>query len=120
MESRVGRQACLVEVGVEALDKGNFVWGLVRQVIPAVSRIVVDAERGTLAISIDVTGCDKVSIRIDEAVVSYGERVVGHGVGNRSMGRMSGCLTRCTPVTHLQTLMMRYRPLRSRAASSPR
>jgi len=84
MESRVGRQACLVEVGVEALDKGNFVWGLVRQVIPAVSRIVVDAERGTLAISIDVTGCDKVSIRIDEAVVSYGERVVGHGVGNRS------------------------------------
>lgn len=29
-EGRVGRQTCLVDVGVKALDKGDFVWGLVR------------------------------------------------------------------------------------------
>lgn len=56
MEGRVGRQACLVDVGVEALDKGNFVRGLVGQVIPLVSRIVLDAERGTLPMSINVAG----------------------------------------------------------------
>lgn len=50
------RQACLVDVRVEALDKGNFVWGLVGQVIPLVPSIVLDAEGGTFVMSIDVTG----------------------------------------------------------------
>jgi len=55
MEGRVGRQTCLVDIRVEALDKGNFVRGLVRQVIPFVSGVVLDAEGGALAISIDET-----------------------------------------------------------------
>ena len=120
MESRVRRQTCLVDVGVEALDEGHFVWGLVRQVIPLVSRIVLDAERGTLAMSINVAGCYEVFIGIDGAVVRYRERVVGHGVGNRSRRPVSGCLMKCSPATHLQTLIIRYRPFRSRSASSPR
>lgn len=119
-EGRVGCQTCLVDVGVEALDKGNFVWGLVRQVIPFVSGIVLDAEGGTLAMSIYMTGRDEVLIGIDGAVVSYGERVVCHGVTNRSRECMSGCPVRYVPAAHLQTLMIRYRPLRSRSASCPR
>lgn len=119
-ESRMGGQACLVDVGVEALDKGNFVWCLVGQVIPFVSGIVPDAKGGTLAISINVTGWNEVCIGIDGTIVRYGKRFVCHGVGNGSRKRMSGYLVRRGYGTYLQTLMMRYRPLRSLSASSPR
>jgi hypothetical protein len=54
LERRVRRQARLIDVRVEALDKSDFVWGLVGQVVPLVSGIVFDAERGAFAMGVDV------------------------------------------------------------------
>lgn len=55
MEGRVGRQKCLVDIGVEALDNDNFVRGLARQIIPFVHGVILDAGSGALAIGINET-----------------------------------------------------------------
>jgi len=77
-------QTCLVDIRIEALDKRDFVRGLVSQVVPLVFRSVLDTEGSTLAISVDVASRDEVFVGIDGAVVTYGEWFVGHGVSDRS------------------------------------
>ena len=78
------RQPRLVDVRVEALDEGDFVWSLVRQIVPLMTGIVLDAEGRTFTVRVDVASGHEICLRIDGAVVRNGERVVCNRVANGS------------------------------------
>ena len=82
-ECGVWGQPGLAIVCVEALDQDDLFWCLVTKVVPAVLRVVLDAERRALAVTVDVPSGDEVNIRFDRTPISDSERVMSDGVLDR-------------------------------------
>lgn len=76
-------QPGLAIVCVEALDQDDLFWRLVTEVVPAVPRVVLDAECRALAVTVDVPGGDEVNVRFDRTPISNSERVMSDGVLDR-------------------------------------
>lgn len=78
------RQPRLVRIRIKTLDERHLVRGLIRQVVPLVSRIVLDAVRPTFAGGVNQARGDEICVDVDGAKVGDAKRVVGHGVLDRS------------------------------------
>ena len=65
---------------VIALDQNHLLWGLVREVVPLVLRIILDTERSTYSIRVDEPNRNQIVLRVEMAPVRYREWLVSNGM----------------------------------------